>query len=579
MIISDPALYFKKPQSPKQRQYEALRRYFIEELTMKESAETAGYSFYAFQSLIRDFKTGKIVFFPSQVKGPKERRTPILIKNKVIELRKRNNSIYDIEKMMKDAGTPVSIQTIDRILREEGFSKLPRRSNRDRGKTKRSTVIPEKAKRLDFSELPNCQFDCRIAGIFYFIPYMLQLDLNKLIAQSTFPETSQLGKLNSVFSILALKLIGQERLSHIDNYNMDSGFGLFSGLNYLPKPSTISKYSYGIDKQAIDAFMQDFVRGVKSFNPEFFNGETINLDFHTIPHFGEDPPLENNWVSTRGKSMTGALTMLAHDGESKVLNYVNADIERKDAPTEILKFVEYWIEIKGVIDQTLVFDSKLTTYSILEEMDKDEIKFITLRHKGKSLIKEMLSLPKEKWKTINLKIPKRKYNKFKVYSHKRKLPRTKLEVNEIVIKDHGRENPTFVITNNFEWDVKKIVTLYAQRWRIENTIAELVKFFSLNSLSSPITIRIFFDVLLTMVGSTLYKLLTQELKGFKRCRSQTIFSKFINVPGKIVIDDEAIVVKLKKNAQTPVLKSNETFRKKWKIPWWNDRILRFEWIS
>jgi hypothetical protein len=267
---------------------------------------------------------------------------------------------------------------------------------------------------------------------------MLQLGLGRLIERSSFPGTSQLSKLNSLFSILTLKLIGQERLSHLYNFNFDRGFGFFAGLNVLPKPTTISSYSYGIDKQSVDAFMRDFVLPVKALDGNFYGGKTINLDFHTIPHFGEAPPLEKNWVSARNKQMTGALTFLAQDGESKMLNYVNADVRREGAPGELLRFVDYWLGIKGVIDQTLVFDSKLTTYKVLEQLDRDGIKFLTLRRRGEKLIEEILSLAEDKWVQVKLDIPKRKYNKFKAYEHKIRLPRTDLQVNEIVIKDHWR---------------------------------------------------------------------------------------------------------------------------------------------
>ena len=569
----DPRDYFENPGSPRQKQYDALRMYYIEGISQEEAAARAGYSINTFRSLVRDFKAMKIDFFPVLKKGPKERRTPCAVAERIVTLRKENRSIYDIRDILEDAGTPVSIQTIDRIVRDEGFTKLPRRTVHERGITKRNTLLPEKSQQLDFK--PD-RFDCQVAGIYYFIPYMIQMGLDELVKDGSFPETSQISKLNSVFSILTLKLIGQERLSHIDNFNFDRGFGFFAGLNVLPKPSTISTYSYGIDKQSVNAFMHNFVTMIKALDGDYYGGETINLDFHVIPHFGEG--LEKNWISTRNKQMTSALTFLAQDGESKMLNYANADIKRKDAPEEILRFVDHWLGIKGIVDQTLVFDSKLTTYPVLEQLDKDGVKFLTLRRRGEKLIKDALSTP-DGWTSVKLDIPKRKYNRFKAYEHKIRLPRTDLWVTEIIIKDHGREEPTFVITNNFEWDITTVVTYYARRWRIENTISDLVDFFSLNSLSSPVTIRIYFDVLLTMVGAILYKLLAQDLKGYEQCTSKELFSKFINTPGKVVVEEDTVTVKMKKKASTPVLKSNEMFRQPWGVPWWDNKVLKFEWIS
>jgi hypothetical protein len=63
------------------------------------------------------------------------------------------------------------------------------------------------------------------------------------------------------------------------------------------------------------------------------------------------------------------------------------------------------------------------------------------------------------------------------------------------VKDHGRVEPTFIITNDEEMKSLDILTIYAMRWHIENKLAELVGFFNLNSLSSPIMIRIYFDIL------------------------------------------------------------------------------------
>ena len=35
---------------------------------------------------------------------------------------------------------------------------------------------------------------------------------------------------------------------------------------------------------------------MNSLFPEFYQGETINLDFHSIPHYGEKSKMEKNWA-------------------------------------------------------------------------------------------------------------------------------------------------------------------------------------------------------------------------------------------------------------------------------------------
>lgn len=571
--------FFEEPATPTHRQYEALRAYYLEPITQKEAAEQFGYAHSTLQTLVKRFKRGEIVFFPPKKKGPKKRHTPEPIKNKIVELRLKNMSSPEIRESLKNEGFSVGVRTVERILKDERFSKLPRRTRAERGLTDKKTLIPEKTRRLKFAELDDERFDCQVAGIYLFIPYMLEMGLADLINGSSFPESEQLSKLNSVYSILASKLIGYERLSHINNYSFDNGFGLFAGLNVLPKSTAISTYSYLIDKESVMDFQKRFVAQLDDMDDGYYNGETINLDFHTIPHYGDDPPLENNWVGSKNKSMKGALTFLAQDGESKMISYTNTDIDRSSSAKEVLNFVNYWQGIRGVIDQTLVFDSRLTNYDVLEELNANQVKFITLRRRGVKLIENAYSLPEDQWVKVKLDIPKRKYSKFLVYEHTIPLPRHNFDVREMIIRDHGRQNPTFMITNNFEIELDTLVEHYAHRWRIENKISELVDFFNLNKLSSPLMIRIYFDVLTTLIADTCYKLFANDLPRFESNKSKGLFKKFINTPGKIKIDGDQVMVKLRKKAHTPILKSNPVFQKTYNVPWWDGKSLSFKWSS
>ena len=92
----------------------------------------------------------------------------------------------------------------------------------------------------------------------------------------------------------------------------------------------------------------------------------------------------------------------------------------------------------------------------------------------------------------------------------------------------GKNNPGIQVTNDFESDIESIVGKYACRWRVENGIAETVKFFHLNALSSPILTKIHFDVALTMTANTLYTMLVQKLHGFKDCDAPQIYRHFIH---------------------------------------------------
>jgi hypothetical protein len=163
-----------------------------------------------------------------------------------------NHSVYEIQDILSKEGFNTSIQTINRIINDEGFAKLPRRTKEELGLTKKNTLLTPMSTAIDLEQLESYRFECQVGGIYYFIPYILQTGLYELISSAPFPETSKLSKINSIFSILALKLIGHERLSKISNYNHDTGFGFFAGLNVPPKTTVTSTYSAWLtNKQSI----------------------------------------------------------------------------------------------------------------------------------------------------------------------------------------------------------------------------------------------------------------------------------------------------------------------------------------
>lgn len=575
----NPKDFFQNPKNPQQRQYDALRDYYLNGLTQKKIAEKYGYATTSFQTIVRDFKKQKIVFFPQKKRSPRKKQISDSIVERIVDLRKKNHSITEIQDILKQDGHSWSIDTIGRVLRDEGFAKLPRRTDEVRGLSKKRTLIPKKATALEFDNIDNYQFECQVGGIYYFIPYILQTGLYDLISTSSFPGTSKLSQVNSIFSILALKLIGHERLSKVSSYNHDTGFGFFAGLNVPPKTTATSTYSYLIDKDAVQNFSKKFISHMESIYPEYYQGETINLDFHTIPHYGENSMMDTNWAGAKHQRLKSALTLFAQDGESKHLLYANTDIDKEDESNEIMNFVDYWVDVKGVIEQTLVFDSKLTTYENLEKLDDAKIKFITLRRRGNNLIEEAKNIPEKDWIKVDLKKKKRKYNKFKMYEKEITLPRTKLKVRQVIFKDHGREEPTFLITNNFDIKLETLAQHYANRWLIENKFAELVDFFNINALSSPFMIRIYFDVVLTVVADTLYRLLAKDLKRFEDCTPKTIFSDFINCGCKGEIVGDEIIIQLKKKATTPIFKSSDIFQKSYSVPWLGNKKIRYEWMS
>jgi DNA-binding MarR family transcriptional regulator len=570
--------YFIKDLPPRQRQYEAIRAVAFNEGTIKDIAERFRYTPQTLRMLINRLVRDKFQLFPDIKRGPKGRRIPSETERMLIQLRRKKmlNS-REITEELNRLNISIGVRTVERILGDAGFPKLRRRTDKERGISKQGTIIPERSMNLSLKKLQPFRSDCQVAGIFLFLPYILNTGILDIVQGCALPESGDIGKQQAALSMLLLKLIGNERLSHIKQYNTDTGFGVFAGLKVLPKPTYMCSYSCRTEASVVMKFQQRIMNHFNKLYPDLYQGKTINLDFHSIPHFGDESGMEKVWCGTRGKSLKGANTFFAQDGESDALIYTNADIKRAESSEEIKKFIDYWGGIKGIVKETLVFDSKLTRYDILYEMDTDDIKFITLRTRSKSLIEQTMKIPEKDWQKVYLPIPKRKYKHVKVHESTVVLIEGQKAFRQVIVKDHGRAEPTFIISNNEKLKIADLLTIYAKRWHIENKLSDLVKFFNLNALSSPIMIRIHFDLLWTIIADTLYLLLAKDLRRFENCSPQKLFKQFIDMPGQIDYDGSIFTVRIRKRATTPILLGIEKLNKEIIVPWLDHKPLRIIW--
>ncbi|MCU0690796.1 MAG: hypothetical protein MUF54_05280 [Polyangiaceae bacterium] len=131
------------------------------------------------------------------------------------------------------------------------------------------------------------------------------------------------------------------------------------------------------------------------------------------------------------------------------------------------------------------------------------------------------------WTRIHIPHVKRKFPNPQVHESHIALRSYEGDLRQIIVRGNGREKPAFLITNDFDSPAELLVSDYARRWRGENGIAEAVKFFHLNSLSSPILTKVHFDVMLTMIADTLYSMLAEKLRGFESCDAPRLFRSFV----------------------------------------------------
>lgn len=571
--------FFDKPKTPLQRQYEALRSIFVAKKSAAIVAKKYNYSVSTIYSLVRDFKSGKLTFFQAKKFGPMERKIPKHMQQLAINYRKENLSANDIRVRLEHGGYKCSTRTVERVLADANIPKLQRRTHIELGKTSKNTFIAERCATLNFGTIKPFRYDCPVAGVFFFLPYLIESGIIDIVKQSKLPQSSDINAEQACLSMLLLKLIGSERLSHISTYDHEPGFGVFAGLNLLPKKSFMATYSCRTSEKLLQDFQQQLMQIFQKKYPDFYQSSFINLDFHSIPHFGDKSQMEKVWCGARSKAIKGANTIFAQDGNSNAIIYTRADILRKNEAEEIRRFIAYWKTIKNEINETLVFDCKLTSYTVLDGLAKDKINFITLRKRTQNLIAKTEKIPKKEWQKIYLPIPKRKYKTCMINVSEITLPKCTMPVKQIIITHHGREQPTYVITNNMELPIKNILIVYAKRWHIEQKFAELVSFFNLNALSSPLMIRIHFDILWTIIADTLYHRFSQDLPRFENARADSIFRHFVNMPGQIIFDGKGFIIKIRKRAHTPILLGVKGLQESINVPWLDNRSLKIEWTA
>jgi len=565
--------FFLSPQFPLQRQYEALRAYLVDEEPSGDVARRFGYSPGAFRVLCHQFRHDpqkRASFFRQPQLGPQTSPARDRVRDLAVAMRKRNLSVYDMQRELAAAGHTISINSLTVLLREEGFSRLPRRADDERP----VTVKPEVAdvadvRRLDLSP---CSFRTPLAGLFLFLPLLDRIDLQAVVTAVRLPSSQMIPAAQAVRSLLALKLIGIERKSHVMDLVTDQAIALFAGINAVPKRSYLAAYSSRIDHKACLRFMEAWLEQVEQAGLP--HGASFDLDFHSVPANSAQEPLEKHYVSSRSRSQKGILVFLARDAEQRVLRYANAGVTKGEQADEILQFVRFWKKHTGKPPAELVLDSQLTTYQKLSELNREGICFITLRRRSEKMLREIYSQPDSAWQRISLPALTRIYRNPKVLENRVTLSGYEGELRQLTVMDLGHEEPTVLLTNHRKLGPVELVTRYAQRMLIENGISEAVQFFHIYALSSMVGMKVDFDMQLTLAASSLYRMMAQRIgREYSHCQAKTVFRNLLDLSGKVEVTATSVVVTLDKRAHNPYLVASGLANQPTTMPWFGDKKL------
>ena len=217
-------------------------------------------------------------------------------------------------------------------------------------------------------------------------------------------------------AVLALKLWSIERKSHVMALVADQGLALFAGLNVIPKKSFLSEYSHRIGHAQTLRLLAAWHEQARRAS-DLFAGESFNLDFHSIPYYGEHPVVERHYVSMRIRRQPSILAFLAQDADGRAFCYSNADLRKGEEAEEVFRFLDFWKRTHGALARATW--SSTPSSPPTQGLARLDAMGSPLHHpappRSPTLLQEIAALPPSAWRTVELVHVTRKFRTPRVY--------------------------------------------------------------------------------------------------------------------------------------------------------------------
>jgi transposase len=564
---------FTQPTVAAHRRYEALRAYYVDERSAAEIAESFGYTKASVQTLVSEYRQADVgELFQTSRPGPKRQPKKDAARERAIELRRSRHGIEEIVSELARAGTPLARTAVWEILREEGLSRMPK-PRPAKVEPAPQQLAAEKVRVLAEADWPSeGSIQTQHAGLFLLIPELVALDLPGLVEAAGWPSTSQLPAIRSILSLLALKLSGRRRRSHVRVVVHDPALGAFAGLNVLPKTWHLTTYSYRTSRSQQLAFFEALQPRLREAG--LVGEQGLNLDFHAIMSYGDqETVLEKHYVPRRSQRTRSVLTFIAQDGQEHTIIYANAELTSRQQAGEVTAFCRFYEKTHGQLPKLLVFDQKLTTNQHLAELDELGVGFITLRQRHPKLIETLEALPASAWTRTRLD----RSGKHKTASyHEDAVTINDRVFRQLAVQGLGHQHPTLILTNQQQLTPKQLIERYGQRWGIENQLAEQIRAFHLDSLCSQVPLAVDFDVALTILADIVYRRFARGLHTTYRNQTpDTIRDYLIDGIGELRFTPGHIEVALRRRTHTPALLEAGYDSRQVEVPWWDGRALSY----
>jgi len=385
---------FQQPASPAQRHFEVCRASFLERTPAHELAQRFPLHVGTVRAIVRDFARNPAVtaFFRAAPPGRKTSPKRDAIHDRAGDLRRQGLTLADSRGQLDQEGHTVSESYLFRVLQRAGLAttrqRCPPRQPGERAND--GSTVPAVAAVQELSLQEGRRLTTQVAGLFLFLPQLLDLDLPQAVGHAGLPGSEPIPPLQA---LLAPKLLGKRRVSHISDLCHDEGAGLFAGLNVLPKITYATDYSSKTERVMNERLIAAVIAKTPLGDPPL----SFNLDFHAVPFRGAEADLENHWVPLRNRALPAVMAFVAQAAGRRVMCYATANVLRAEADSMVPKCAEYWKEQTGHYPARLLFDSRATTYAGLNQLTQHRVGFITIRRRGCGMLARVGRLPADSW--------------------------------------------------------------------------------------------------------------------------------------------------------------------------------------
>lgn len=213
----------------------------------------------------------------------------------------------------------------------------------------------------------------------------------------------------------------------------------------------------------------------------------------------------------------------------------------------------------------LCFDSKLTTYPMLDELCARSITFLTLRQRAKNVLEALAALPDTAWTTHTVKRSGR-YRRPQIHEEIVSLKGIDHPLRQIAIRNLGRDEPTLLITNDLATAAKDLFARYTERMIIEDELDADISGFHLNALSSGLALNVDLDTTLTVLAGNCYRLLARKLPRHELATPDRLWRHFLDNTGTVTVADDHVRVDLALRTYTPCSSTPASPSSTWPSP-------------